>query len=569
MLDFTSDPTDFTETLEVTVSYIGGQYKNYIKPSQEITSVVYVKQSGVDISYSLEDIDGDGLLEIVVGDADETILIKYNYVGGEDTYSEAQEVTVYNPTGAPDNYITVSNYPILSITQPATGEISGVSNEIIKVGSLTGKISAQYSYDAGDLGTMASANLDKTEENTDLEDSIESLYSSKEKRQKEVSLYSKLACYYYLGYESIYELLSEKQYYQDEFDTRGSWQFLDDFPYDSKWYYYSGNSSIFSDRILKEIEINKRELSALALEGIKSEVEVVREVLTIQAPASGNFKDANVLEKAIDGQTDINSAFQTDNLNPITIYIQVSEPIYFTRLRINSTPEYILQNILSIKLSDSQFEDGTEILSEIKQTTNEWVDIDCVQRFKDSSNVTSTDNNDQELIYLLKKQWVQITMSRDLSNDVWVNEVELYKADYDSDIMTYADKTYEIYLQNVSDSLKNYGPNIGFDTNPPTGRVTWMGARFSKTLTDAPSGGGANSRQYSIDQYLDLSDTKADIDTISAEGDANYINSKRKFWRDQYEESINKRYSIQNSINNIALEVTNNKSEISEYDRYI
>lgn len=569
MLDFTSSPTNNTETLEVTINYIGGTYRNYIKPSQELTTVVYVKQSGVDIPYTLEDIDGDGLLEIIVGTVRETVLIKYNYVNGTSTYSEAQEATIYNPTGTPDNYVTVTKYPILTITTPATGTISGVSKEIIKVGGMTGKIPVEYTYDAGDLGTMASANLDKTNENTDLTSSITSLYNSKDKKQQEVSVYSKLASYYALGYENIYELTNEKQYYQDEFDTRGSWQFLPDGLNPPKWYYYSGNSTTFADRISKELEINKRELSALALEGIKKEVLVSRGDITITAPTSGNFKDDHALDRAIDGQLGVDSAYQSNGINPITVYLQLSTPVYFTRIRINAAPEAILQKILSVKLTDTQYGSGTELLTEVKQVTNEYCDIDCIQKFKDSDGVVLKDNNENELIYLLKKQWVQVTMSRDLSNDVWINEIQLYKADFDTNMMTYADSTTTIYTQNLADSTKTYGPNVGFDTNPPTGRVTWMGARFTKTLTNAPSGGGITSRQYNIDAYLALPDVDSDIDTLTAEGDANYINSKKKFWRDQLNDSLTQRYSIQNSINSTALEITNNNSEISEYGRYI
>jgi len=566
MPTFTSIPSGFNESLDSTTDFIGGTYTNYAKPFQNLTSAVYVKQSGQDIPYTLQDIDLDGQLEIVVGSATGTVLVSYNYQNGTSPYNQAIEITVFNPTGTHNNYITVSNFPIITITTPVTGTIDGVGNQLIRIGNMSGKIDSSYIYDSGELGTMAASAVSKNQEKLDLQDSITSLYNTKNDKLKEHNVNIKFSVFYNEGYDYVVSFPNESQFYQDEFDSIGTWQWLTYGPLQSTWYYYGGNSEIYYDKLEKELTYNRQEITTSTLEGYQQQIKIPRGSLTLTIPASSNYSGIAVPDKAIDGQIGLTNAYQSRNLNPATVYIQLDQPAYLTKIRINPSPESVLERIESVKLSDTQFGSYIELLKNPIDVANEWIDIDTSSG--NSLGITIQDDNSQDLIYLPKKQWIAVKVYRSLESDVWINEIEIYKANYSTIQQTFLDNTWAFYNQNLVDAARVYGPNVGWDTIPPTGRATWSQARFASTLTGGPSG-GITTRQQAISAWLARPEIQSIIAQVNAEGDGIYLNNQKRLWRDKFNNSVTQQFSLQNSINDNAVSIVKINSELNDYSRYI
>jgi len=562
MPTFTVDIQNTQEALDTITDYIGGTFKNYIKTIFPPISVVYVKQSGVEIPYTLEDIDGDGELEIVVGSATESALVKFNYEGGDEPYSQAAEITIYNPTGTPNNYVEVTNYPVTTVNDPATGTIDGIGNQLIRVGGLTGKINVNYQYDAGELGAMAGAAVSKEEEYDELIASIDNLEQTKIDKYNEFVINNKMATFYYQGFDLTVSYPTEYDLYQDEYDNKGSWTWQDQGGGNFTWYYTGGHSTEFAAGIIEEIEYNKKELASMAIQGLQQEEKISLDTLTISTAVSGeNFQyGERILEKAIDDQIGIDNAFQSNAINPITIFITLDSLQYITKIRINATPELGLEIIESVKLMDDYGTSGIELLREPKEVANEWIDIDAIQKFTDDFGIAEEDENGQEKIYLAKKKIIGITISRALSDNVWINEIEIYKAAYTPTQLSILESTWNIYNINIIDSQRNYGPDDGWDTIPPTGRATWIDTRFTNTLTN---------RQSNITTWVELPENIADAAQIVDEGDTNYVISQKKLWREKFDSSETQQFGIQNSISDTGVEIVKIGSELRDYQRYL
>jgi len=581
MPTFPSDPQRVQETLEVTVDFLGGQFYNYVKPILELTSVVFVKQAGIEIPYAVEDIDHDGKLEIVVGDVFGTVLVSYNFAdqGDDEPYVQALSTITYNPSGTPNNYVTVTDYPIITVHTPATGSIDGIANQIIRIGGLyseNGKIDVDYTYDAGQLGALARQALEQEEEQDSQRESITSMYSNKTAKLEVYDINLEFADYYYRGYDYTKIWLEEKQNYANEDIGIGSWNYVwvppqpnptpppPTLPGYYTYQYVSGNQTLYQSAIAAQQDLYVRELITLAIQGYKAEVLIDSTTLTVSG-AGINFVGTRSPFKACDGQLGEENAFQSDNVNPVTIKIQLEQPEYITKIRINASPEEVLENIESVIIADDY--SGTnsiELLISPQEapieTSYEWYDVDATQRWRDQYGVPLEDANGQEQIYLVKKQWVFVTMSRALSEDVWLNEVEIYKANYDNLTMQFIDGTWALYNSSSYWSTHpNWGLDIGFDTNPPTGRATWIEER--KTLTAA--------RRALIDEILGLGDNISLISQVQAEGDINYIYSQNKLWREKFEETYDQQYGMQRSINSSAVEVVKINDELTNYARYL
>jgi hypothetical protein len=325
MTYFTTNSTNATETVTISKDYIGGVYNNYVKPSFQLESVVSAKQLGLNISYTLQDIDGDGFLELIVGDLTGVVTLIYYIEGITDFYQESIEITI-NSTGVPNNYFETKNYPILSINSPASGVIEGSYKNIVRVGTMTGKIEIDYNYDSGEINDIAKQIKNKIDENDDLQNSILTQKTNMEYLQKEINLNNKYLALYNRAYDFQKNDVDELLYMEDEKNTIGTWTYI---PSASTYYYMEGDSTTFFDRLSKELSLNREQISTYSLLGNYYQ-EKALQVTTTSSP-SGNYSFYTV-DKITDGLNGENYSFQSDSINPITINLELDSLKYLTKI---------------------------------------------------------------------------------------------------------------------------------------------------------------------------------------------------------------------------------------------
>jgi hypothetical protein len=548
MAYFTSNLLNTVETQTIIQDFLGGAFNNYIIPSFEFTTILSVKQAGSDIQYSVEDINNDGILEVVVGAVTGYCLISYNITDVVDIYQETKEVTIFSD-GIPNNYLTTKNFPITSLNYPSSGTIEGSYKNIVRVGSMTGRITVDYIYDSGEINTIANKIKKIEDESIDLRNAIISQYTNRETLQKELNIDNKYVSLYNRSYDFQVNLPNENTYYSDELNTIGTWTYVSSA---GTYYYLSGSSATFLDRVSKEILLNKKVISTYSILG--NYYEKKYETITVTSSPTGNYSFFTV-DKVIDGFTEESFSFQSDGSNPVSVFLELDSFQYFTKIRINSTPKEELQSIISVKICDDIFDTNSiELATELKTVSNQFVEYYCQQDWN------LDDENGNSLVYLPKKKVLKITLSNPKQENVWISEIEIYCANYTTEDKAFVDDLWRTYNENIIYYSTSYGPNIGFDVpSAPVGRATWWNSRLNLNET----------RQQNITTFINFFSNQDIVEQVNSEGDLLYNQYQKNVWRLKYEDQKKKYVSINESINSNAIQIVNNNNQLIDYERYI
>ena len=550
MTFFTSLPTNFSETVNVVQDYIGGTYNNYIKTNYTIESVQSVKQSGLNIPYTLADVNNDGVKEIVIGALTGLFSVVYKIVDVSDIYQETLEATIFSD-GIQNNYVLTKSFPITTVNNPVSGIIDGTYKNKIRVGTTTGKLNIDYVYDNGEINTIAKQIKKLSDENQDLRISMSNQYTTIDTSQKTLNVTNKFLSLYNRTYDFKVNNPNELSNYNNETTNIGTWSYATSA---NTYYYFAGNNAAYIDSLNIQKLNYQKEISTYSLLG--NYYEQKEPSLTASTEISGN-NGYYTIDKAVDGLLGVPYAFESKNINPLTIYAELPINKYITKIRINSTPNEEIQTITNVTICDSISSSGLNnpivIFSGTKNVSNQFVEFYCQQNF----NIK--DENLNDLMYLPNKKIVAITLNRPGKLSVLMNEIEIYSANFTPEDLAYYNETCNLYNELLTIQNKPFGPNSGYDTVPPTGRATWYESRRLSMI----------NRKTNFETFVSYFANQNIINQVMSEGDLLYVQDQKRKWRTKFDDTT-KSYKAQNEVlNDNAIKVVSNDQQLIDYERYI
>jgi hypothetical protein len=531
-MEFTSISTNHKEKLTVTVDFIGGTYHNTITTLLPFTKVNWVKQAGKLQSFTITPENTIG-----VGAKRGMFLVNYD-TEHEQGRLESRQAEIKNDGGVPNNYVTTSKFPVLSINTPefANSIISGVSHQNVLTYTVSGNIELDYQYDSGEAGVIKAKAYNDELEIVAKQSSLATLEQTLETKKTEAAVNYKMSGLYQVA-SDMNDIKNEIQGYVDEHAFVGTWEpttvvVEDHFSHTSyqTFRYTGGQGTAFSESVQRANVLNYDQLNVLTQKLLVTSTVAQTTTYSISANNDAVFFDPEY----------------KSSVNPTEFIIKLTEPKYITKLRLKGYHDNKLQEITSVKIGDTEIlktEFGASKPTPL-ETSQYPIQIDCLQKFTDSNGIALTDENKHEYWYFIKTDTIRFTVHNPMEPFVFLEHVEFETLNPKETDLKMLDGYWDIRTENEEALARPFGPDNGNDGNPPTGRATWWNVGANRLLK-------VSTRTSELSGFYDenIPDTQNLIDDPTLSG-------QKVIWRDKSDSSYSQSQGIANSINSTSVDIT-------------